>query len=225
MGYCVYWIRCQDHTDIKSQGYVGVSMNVEKRFEQHLKRAQNRHLSFAIKKHGWDNLVKSVVLLSDKDYCLDIERKLRPADKIGWNLTAGGGYPPVFFGPQPQRRGKPAWNKGKTYSDETKAKISAAVLLQMEDPEHRAILSRIKKGKPSNAKGHKHSAETIAKMRAVKLGVPSKKKGTKLTTEARKNVAFAAKVLWTCPHCLKTGMNKGAANRWHFDACKEKELV
>lgn len=225
MSHCVYWIRCQDHTDIKSQGYVGVSMNAEKRFDQHLKRTQNRHLSFAIKKYGWDNLVKSVMLISTKEYCLDIERKLRPEDKIGWNLTAGGGHPPVISGPQPDRCGRPAWNKGKTYSAETRAKIRAAVLLQMQDPEHRAMLSRIKKGKPSNAIGHKHSEETIAKMRAVKLGIPSKKKGTKLSPEARENVVLAARVVWTCPHCAKTGMGKGAANRWHFDACKEKELT
>jgi hypothetical protein len=208
-----------------SQGYVGVSMNAEKRFNQHLKRTQNRHLGFAIKKHGWENLVKSVLLISTKEYCLDIERKLRPADKIGWNLTAGGGHPPSISGPNLQLRGRPPWNKGKTYSAETRAKIRAAVLLKMQDPEHRALLSRIKKGKPSGGKGRKHSDEAIAKMRASKIGVPSKKKGTKLTPEAYEKVVLAARVLWTCPYCSKVGMSKGAANRWHFDACKEKEVT
>jgi hypothetical protein len=197
-------------------------MNAEKRFDQHLKRTQNRHLGFAIKKHGWDNLVKSVLLIAEKDYCLDIERKLRPADKIGWNITAGGGCPPIITGPRPDLMGRTPWNKGKKMSAQMVEKVRAAVKLQMQDPEHRAMLSQIKKGKPSNAIGHKHSEKTIAKMRAVKLGIPSKKKGTKLTPEARKNVVLAARVTWTCPHCSKTGMSKGAANRWHFDSCKKR---
>ena len=123
MSFAVYWIREQSHTDLMTQGYIGVSGDVKKRFASHkgMWSGTNNYLKNAIKKHGWDNLVKSVLLISTKEYCLDIERKLRPADKIGWNLTIGGGYPPVTSGPQPQRRGRPSWNKGKTgvYSTET----------------------------------------------------------------------------------------------------------
>lgn len=205
-----------------SQGYVGVSINAEKRFEQHLKRTQNKHLGFAIKKYGWDNLVKSVLLISDKEYCLDFEKKLRPSDKIGWNLIAGGGCPPVLRGHRENLRGRTAWNKGKKMSPETVEKVRAAVKLQMQDPAHREKLSVIKRGKPSPMAGKKHTAETIEKMRQAKIGNVSKKLGTHLSGVALENVQRASKIEWTCPHCHKIGMGRGAANRWHFDKCKER---
>ena len=51
-----------------SQGYIGVSKNAEARFTQHFKRTQNRHFKFAIEKYGWDNLVKTQILIADEDY-------------------------------------------------------------------------------------------------------------------------------------------------------------
>ena len=166
----VYWIRQQNHTDITSQGYVGVSKHATQRFKEHSKRCSNRHLSFAIKKYGWHNLIKDVIVVADKDYCLDLERRLRPVDGIGWNAIAGGGLPPVLSGKRPELCGHPAWNKGKTYSAETRKKISDAVKKQMSDPAHRKFLSDLHKNKPSGMLGKKHSSETIEKMRAAKLG-------------------------------------------------------
>jgi len=223
MDCCVYWIHTKNHTDLMSQGYVGVSNNAEKRFSQHNKRTQNRHLRFAIKKYNWDNLIKTVLLVADKSYCLEIERKLRPANAIGWNIVAGGGLPPVITGPRPHLRGKTSWNKGKTLSEKTKELLREASLEQWKDPEHKKRMSLIKKGKPSNRKGYRHSPETIKKMKDSKTGKPSKKKGTKLSAESYENVVQASRFKWTCPHCKKEGMNKGAANRWHFDSCKNKE--
>ena len=109
----VYWIRHKDHADIFNQGYVGVSVDAEKRFNQHLKRTQNAHLKNAIAKYGWDNLTKEVVLIADNKYCLEIEQKLRPTKEIGWNLVNGGGKPPVN-----------RWNKGKKLSVKHCANLS-----------------------------------------------------------------------------------------------------
>lgn len=220
----VYWIRRQDHTDMTNQGYIGVSINAELRFEQHLKRTQNRHLKFAIQKYGWDNLVKSQILIAEEDYCLDIERKLRPADGIGWNCAAGGGKPPLAIGNK-FKLGIPAWNKGKTMSAETRAKVSKAAKEQMQRPGMKELLASLKKGKPSPLKGTKHKPESIEKMRLVKLGKKSGMKGKKHTEETLQNIKakFAANP-WTCPHCGKIGLNKGTGNRWHFDNCKEKVL-
>lgn len=222
MDSCVYWIRCPDHTDMFTQGYIGVSKNAEKRFNQHLKSSGNKRLKFAIQKYGWDNLIKSIVLIAEKDYCLDIEKKLRPLNQIGWNIVSGGGNPPLMIGPQPKLRGRPAWNKGKQLSCETKEKISIAAKKQWQDPDMRAMLSDLKKGKPSPSLGKKRSQETIEKIRAAKIGRPSRKKGKKLTGTALENTIAASMVQWLCPHCLKQGMNIGAGNRWHFDNCKEK---
>lgn len=223
IAHSVYWIRAAEHTDMFSQGYIGVSKNSARRFEEHSKSKENRHLFFAIKKHGWNTLIKTDILIADIKYCLDIEAKLRPIENIGWNCAAGGGKPPVLTGERLALKGRAAWNKGKQMPQSTKDKISAAVQRQMQDPEHRVLLSKLKLGKPSPRRGVKLSAELIEKMRLSKIGKPSKKKGSKLTPEAYKNIVAAVRVRWICPHCKKEGMSKGAANRWHFDACKSKE--
>jgi len=125
MPFSVYWIRHKDHTDMFRDGYIGVSQYAEKRFDQHFKRTQNRHLRFAIQKYGWDNLIKQQILIGEKQYCLDIEKKLHPEDAIGWNLVAGGGIPPNSTGNQ-YRLGKEPWNKGKQIAEETVEKIPAS---------------------------------------------------------------------------------------------------
>ena len=157
MTYCVYWIREKSHTDLTSQGYIGVSGNVKERFASHkgMWSGTNNHLRNAIKKYGWDNLEKSVLLIAEKDYCLEIEKKLRPADKIGWNLVVGGGHPPVLIGPRPELRGKQAWNKGMVgcISDETREKMR---------------LARIGKS-PAN-KGVPLAQERIEQLRQINLG-------------------------------------------------------
>jgi hypothetical protein len=224
-GYCVYWIHADHHADIASEGYVGVSNSAKRRFSEHLKSCQNRHLKFAIEKYGWDNLVKEVVFVSTRDACLEHERQLRPVARIGWNIMEGGGLPPQMLGPQPKLRGRVAWNKGKKMPAGMREKVRAAVLLQMQDPEHRAWLGSLRLGKPSPRKGVKLSPETIEKMRSKKIGVPSTKRGTKVTGQALENLRMAARRSWVCPHCGKCGMSVGAANRWHFDACKHRELA
>ena len=126
----VYWIHHPDHTDMFSQGYIGVSKNAERRWEEHLKKSENRHFRFAINKYGWENLVKEQILIAEEDYCLDIERKLRPAVDIGWNIAIGGGKPPVAYGNK-TRLGVPSWNKGLPWSDKAKKKLSEAHLGQV----------------------------------------------------------------------------------------------
>jgi ribosomal protein L37AE/L43A len=191
---------------------------------EHLNLNGNRHLTFAIDKYGWDNLIKSQILIADEEYCLDIERKLRPADGIGWNCVSGGGKPPSSLGKRFVRT-KPAWNKGLKMSDETRAKVSKAAKEQWERPGMKELLSSLRKGKPCPMKGKRHSPESIEKMRLAKIGKVSKKKGKLLTDEQKANLsALARKNPWTCPHCQTVGHQRGAGNRWHFDNCKEKVL-
>lgn len=100
MSAAIYWIRSKEHTDITCQGYVGVAKNASKRWWGHkwaLKagRHNNPLLTNAVNKHGWDNLIKEIVLIADEQYCYDIENKLRSQSKIGWNLAIGGCKPPV----------------------------------------------------------------------------------------------------------------------------------
>jgi hypothetical protein len=98
MKYMVYWIRAKHHTDITSEGYVGITNNFAKRMWTHNKKKTNPHLKSAINKYGWENLEKSIILVGDENYCLLIEEQLRPSNEIGWNIVKGGGKPPAFKG-------------------------------------------------------------------------------------------------------------------------------
>jgi len=126
----VYWIRHQDHTDMFTQGYIGVSQNAETRFEEHRKKSSNPHLKYAINKYGWTNLVKEIVLIAHKSYCLLIETQLRNKIDIGWNVAIGGGNPPDSTGNK-YKLGIPSWSKGKKFSDEHKKNLSIAHIGQV----------------------------------------------------------------------------------------------
>ena len=120
-----------------------------------------------MQKYGWDNLVKEVVLIADEDYCLDIENKLRPSDRIGWNIVMGGGKPPSALGKKFVRSekwkenqrlsklGKPAWNKGLKLTEEQKSK--------------QFNLAEYMKDKVRPMKGKSHSEQTKEKIRQTKL--------------------------------------------------------
>lgn len=157
----VYWLRLPEHTDMFTEGYVGISNNTRKRFSAHKKASQNPHLLHAMQKHGFENIIKQIVLISDKDYCLDIEQKLRPTKMIGWNLEAGGGCPPAQKNAGSFKKGLTPWNKGRPMSDETKAKVSAA------------------------KKGAKLSDVTRARMTAARLG----KAPYQMTDEVRAKIS------------------------------------
>lgn len=131
---CVYWIHHISHQNIFEEGYIGISNNPKRRFQEHkLPQEQNTHLKQALKKYPSEEIEWSIILVSDKEYCLDVEEKLRFKEQIGWNITKGGGIPPSRKG---KSTGKPAWNKGKPSpfkgisgskrSEETKLKIKEA---------------------------------------------------------------------------------------------------
>lgn len=238
----VYWIRQTSHTDIFSQGYVGVSNDVKKRWYDHKTYTENTHLKYAITKYGWDNLVKEVVLIADDDYCLNIEAKLRPTDQLGWNIVKGGGMPPNALG-----------KKFGPMSDETKAKVSAAKKGFKHTPEIEALVTqnllihgmptRFTKGfipwnkggtMPAHVAeaiskanlGRKHTEEHNAKISKANIG----RKMNDYTKEqlrianAGRPAAMKGKHFpkIKCTHCDKMG-GIIPMKRWHMDNCKFKE--
>ena len=89
----VYWIHLPEHTDIFTQGYVGITTtSVEKRFQQHRYQARKGgiHLINKVVRKYEERLVVDTILISTLDYCLDVEFKLRPEPYIGWNSSVGG---------------------------------------------------------------------------------------------------------------------------------------
>ena len=225
MSMSVYWIHHPSHTDMFTQGYIGITTRFARRMFEHKKLSTNKYLSNAIKKYGWDNLIKEVVLVADKEYCVDVETKLRSGDEIGWNLVKGGGIPPVNRWNKGTKGLMTSWLKGKKLPDEIKKKVSISVKKLWENPEYRQHMSNAHKGKECPMKGKKHSAESIAKMKISHAGIPSKRKGIAISNETRqKLINTMASQSWECPHCNKTGKGIHTANRWHFDKCKLKGI-
>lgn len=210
----VYWIAQKNHTDIFNQGYIGVSNNPEFRWNYHKKKQENKHLKHSIQKYGWDNLVKKVLVVGEQAYCFEIEAKLRPNDKIGWNIVAGGGKPPIGSGNfkkgnTPWNKGlngvTTAWNKGLKLTEEQKSKMFN--------------LSEYMKDKPHGRLGKSMPLESIEAMRQTKIG----KKQTPESNEKRraKMIGYKHKKV-ACPSCNKD-VSIISAKRYHFDNCKFKE--
>lgn len=150
----VYWLHLPEHTDIFSEGYIGfTSKTVEHRYKGHLKEAKrNRTFNYpvynAIRKYG-NSLVLDTIVDGADDYCLDIESKLRPERKIGWNLQEGG------------NKG----TKGIDVTAETREKISAAGKGRVLSEAHKKAIG------DSNRK-EKHSEEVRLKMSLTRKGLP-----------------------------------------------------
>lgn len=105
--YKVYWIHRTAHTDILTEGYVGITRgSVSRRYARHLSNAKrgtklNPHLYSSLLKY--DDIVTTTLCLCDRDYALLLENKLRPIKSIGWNIAVGGITNPYFSAPKKQR--------------------------------------------------------------------------------------------------------------------------
>jgi group I intron endonuclease len=138
----VYWIHLPEQTNVAVEGYVGIAMNFEQRMFAHkscAKIGKEQTLYKAIRKYGWDNLVKEIILISNENYCLEIEKKLRPTPRIGWNIAIGGEASGSHLKGIKQseqhlanRRkalvGRVSGMKGKTHSEDAKEKTRQANL-------------------------------------------------------------------------------------------------
>lgn len=180
----VYWIRRTEHTDIFTEGYVGVtSRNLEERIADHVKVAGETHkrvyaVHKAIRSIGIDSLVYSAVVIAEEDYCYEVEFKLRPTKGIGWNIAEGGNKPPSKL--------------GFKHSEESKEKISKVWKGKKRSSESvaRSVESR---------RGFKHKEESLEKMRIASTGREqsaetvekrvSKIRGRKYSEDHRKKIS------------------------------------
>ena len=149
----VYWIHLPKHTDIYTQGYVGVCKadDINVRWSRHKLEARkedgcNYTIYKAIRKYGAHNLVWDIVFTGPYIGCLQLEEYWRSAPNIGWNIHAGGRSQSPMQGrkhtketckklseiktghirSEESRRKQAETQKGHILSDETKLKISKA---------------------------------------------------------------------------------------------------
>ena len=138
--------------------YIGVAKNPEVRFKEH-SRPKEKYVSYinrAINLHGKDNFEFKVLLIADRQYCLDIEAKLVEAYNClvpnGYNMCAGGrgriqfykGENHPQYGKRPPQEAIEKMRKALTgkkqapMPEHAKKAISEAVKAQWADPEQRA---------------------------------------------------------------------------------------
>jgi len=135
----LYWIRLATHSDMSTEGYIGVSFNFKQRMNEHFKFTSklNSHFGNAISKYGWDNLIKEIIFEGSSEECYAKEKELRSKFQIGWNEAIGGlgGNRSVFINYKKRK------NQGWTYD---------------------------KNGNNNPFYGKEHSLESIKKMSKVK---------------------------------------------------------
>ena len=98
--YYLYWIRCAEHNDVGSQGYVGVTMDIKKRLVSHnralssekYKKLQGYSEDF-IENFSKGDLIASIIDCGSIQSILNKEKLLRPHANIGWNVSKGGKTP------------------------------------------------------------------------------------------------------------------------------------
>jgi len=99
---CIYLLTC----DINGKAYVGQSLDFKNRMNGHKNSAKKpkQYFSYAIRKHGWENFTKEI-LIDDvpKDELNDLEIHYIAVKNTfgpgGYNLTAGGGGLSGFYNP------------------------------------------------------------------------------------------------------------------------------
>jgi len=98
------------------EGYIGISSEPKERWSRHKSKNSDSNpiLKRAIKKHNPS--FKIIASFDTLEEALWQELTLRPFDRIGWNLTKGGGIPPSVGG----------WNRGKSTPKKVREKQSKA---------------------------------------------------------------------------------------------------
>jgi predicted GIY-YIG superfamily endonuclease len=124
--YVVYWIHKTDHKDMITEGYVGITNNFKRRMGNHLTHSKTKDGTFqrAIRKYGWYELIKEIIFVGSKEECALEEARLRPKERIGWNVCIGGFVPPspteaARKATSERCKGKP----GTPHTDEFKQKL------------------------------------------------------------------------------------------------------
>lgn len=123
------------------EGYIGVTTDPKARWSRHKSKNSdsNDYLKRAIVKYNPS--FKIIAVFDSLEDALWQEFTLRPFDRMGWNLTKGGGLPPSMGG----------WNRGVKTPDEARRKQSEARKGRFSGKDHpRAKIANIYSAKDSS---------------------------------------------------------------------------
>lgn len=87
--YFVYWYRLEEHTNPFTDGYIGITNDIDRRNNEHRRNKKTTHFTNALALYG--NLVQLQILHTTtmKEASL-LEYAYRPTPNIGWNSAIGG---------------------------------------------------------------------------------------------------------------------------------------
>lgn len=87
----IYWIHKPEHTDMFTQGYIGVTKRKAlARWREHLRTTHRPELKIYLALSKYNTLVFDVIVVGTREYCQMIETSLRLEPNIGWNTAMGG---------------------------------------------------------------------------------------------------------------------------------------
>ena len=109
-----------------------------------------------VKKYGTENFKYEILCISNTDYIFELESKyvtkeLLQEDELCLNIVTGGREPPSKKGTviseetRQKLIGRTPWNKGGTFSEESKKKMSESALGRKHSEETKSKLSTIRK--------------------------------------------------------------------------------
>lgn len=196
----VYWIRKPEHTDMFSQGYIGITTgSLHNRLVAHKSTARKGATSIIAKAlRKYDDLLCNEIVIGPLWYCLDLERQLRPLPGIGYNSDVGGKI---------GRQEVPT-------KESTRLKLSEAVKkAYVLDPTLVERTGRKNKGK-------KHSEQTKAKLRLIERPSAWNNGASLVSTWIRAREVYDYVQLHNCGH-VKVAIHLGEPN-WTFASLVRK---
>lgn len=189
--------------------YVGQSVNIKSRWNQHSRGAKNTKLGCAVIKYGWSAFTAEILETCERTDLNSLEQKwVRDHNCLapnGFNLTTGGSLQSEY---SEETRAKISLANSRrivsdetkkklanrVFSDEAKAKMSAShtgktLSSAHKKALHEASIKHAETNIPRLAelnRGKKHSAESIEKRRQKHIGM-------KRSEQARANISAANK--------------------------------
>lgn len=187
-------------TSPAGKSYIGITTNLKRRMKAHVKMAETMTgymLHNAIRKYGWDNIQKTILMETDDIDLLktaeiiEIVSRQTHLSQFGYNLTMGGdGMLGHKHSPETRIKLRDS-HLGKTHTEASKRRMSDSHRGRQNTVTHNQNISKAIMGHPSYKKSGTHcSSDTKDKIRAKLKGRPTgpRKKPPAFTEEHRQRL-------------------------------------
>lgn len=230
----LYWIRLPEHTDPKTEGYIGVSKRYEARLLDHYNAIQkgthkNPHLVNAVNKHGWEGLIKEAIYTGEEHECYEVQSTYRPFKEAGWNIAPGGHRGPGWL--SGRKKGKNSTSKQKVSTDkkrpEEQLARAEARKIRLETREQKRL------DKISAIEEKRKAREIRRKERELKKQKQLEERQRRLQKKIDEGTVNQVVDLSERPICASCNANRCAINYWrkgkpHYrkicDSCGKKKV-